>query len=80
MAKTDLLRHLVEQRLRVLQVARVEAFGEPGVDRRQQIAGGVALALLVTGQPTFIARTSAARSSTGITGSSPLVLTGRLRR
>jgi len=31
-------------------------------------------------QPALIARTSAARSSTGITGSSPLVLTGRLRR
>ena len=31
-------------------------------------------------QATLIARTSAARASTGITGSSPLVLTGRLRR
>ena len=33
-----------------------------------------------TDQPALIARTSAARSSTGITGSSPGLLTGRLRR
>ena len=31
-------------------------------------------------QPTLIARTSEARSSTGIMGSPPLVLMGRLRR
>ena len=31
-------------------------------------------------QPALIARTSAARASTGITGSSPLFLTGSLRR
>jgi hypothetical protein len=31
-------------------------------------------------EPTLIARTSAARASTGIVGSSPLLLTGRLRR
>ena len=30
-------------------------------------------------QPTLIARTSAARSSTGIVGSSPGLFTGRLR-
>src|SRR4029077_1549204 len=41
----DLLREVVEQRLRVLQVARVEAFGEPGVDRGEEGAGLVALAL-----------------------------------
>jgi hypothetical protein len=32
------------------------------------------------GHVTLIARTSEARSSTGIVGSSPLVLTGRLRK
>ena len=35
-----------EQRLRFLQIERVEAFGEPAVDRRQQLACGVALAAL----------------------------------
>src|ERR1043166_6605987 len=39
------LPQLVEQRLRVLQVARVEAFGEPGVERGEEGAGRVALAL-----------------------------------
>src|SRR5436190_21667061 len=36
---------IVEQRLRVLQVARGEAFGEPGVERGEEGAGRVALAL-----------------------------------
>src|SRR5439155_19875190 len=36
---------IVEQRLCVLEVARVEAFGEPGVDRGEEGAGSVALAL-----------------------------------
>ena len=31
-------RKLVEQRLRLLQVVRVEAFGEPAVDRSEQVA------------------------------------------
>ena len=35
-----------EQRLRVDQVARVEAFGEPGVDRGEQVARFGALALI----------------------------------
>ena len=30
---------LIEQRLGLLQIERVEAFGEPAVDRREQIAG-----------------------------------------
>src|SRR5262245_17775746 len=37
---------LVEQRLGVLQVARVEAFGEPAVDRGEEIARFGALALI----------------------------------
>src|SRR6267142_3456524 len=41
----DLLRQVVEQRLRVLQVARGEAFGEPAVERGEESAGRVALAL-----------------------------------
>jgi len=36
---------LAEQRLRVDEVARGEAFGEPGVERGEEGAGGVALAL-----------------------------------
>jgi len=36
---------LLQQRLRVLEVRRVEAFGEPGVDGLEQIAGVGALAL-----------------------------------
>ncbi len=40
------LSQLLQQRLRVLQVLRAEAFGESGVDGGQQIAGLVLLALL----------------------------------
>ena len=36
------LRQVVEQGLRILQIARVEAFGEPGVDRREEGAGLIA--------------------------------------
>ncbi len=39
------LLQVVEQLLCVFQVARGEAFGEPGVERGQQITGGGALAL-----------------------------------
>ena len=42
---SDLLSQVVEQRLRVLQIARVEAFGEPGVERGEEGAGFIALAL-----------------------------------
>ena len=41
---------------------------------------GVPAIPLRAAHPTLIARTSAARASTGITGSSPGFLTGRLRR
>src|SRR5262245_12192318 len=37
---------LIEQRLRVDQVARVEAFGEPGVERGEEGARGVAFTLI----------------------------------
>ena len=37
---------LVEQRLRLLQIARVKPFGEPAVDRSEQIAGLIPLALV----------------------------------
>src|SRR5439155_20563566 len=39
------LPQVLQQRPRVLQVARVEAFGEPGVERGEERAGRVALAL-----------------------------------
>src|SRR5437764_3463100 len=36
-------RQFVEQRLRLFEIGRVEAFGEPAVDRREKVAGfGVA--------------------------------------
>ena len=40
------LRQLVEQRLRLFQIERVEAFGEPAVDRSEQFAGLLRLPLI----------------------------------
>jgi hypothetical protein len=37
---------LIKQRLRLLQVERIEAFGEPAVDRCEKIVGLVPLALI----------------------------------
>jgi hypothetical protein len=37
---------LIEQRLGLLQDRRVQPFGEPAVDRRKQVAGFGALALI----------------------------------
>jgi hypothetical protein len=42
----EISRQLIEQRLGLLQHWRVEAFGEPVVDRREQIMGFGALALI----------------------------------
>jgi hypothetical protein len=39
-------RKFVEQRLRLLQIERVETFGEPAVDRSKKIAGLIPLALI----------------------------------
>jgi hypothetical protein len=39
-------RQLVEQRLGLFQIARVEAFSEPTVDRSEQMAGFIPLALI----------------------------------
>ena len=39
---------LVEQRLRLFQIERVEAFGEPAVDRSEEIARLIPLALIAT--------------------------------
>jgi hypothetical protein len=36
---------LVEQSLRLLQIERVEAFGEPAVDRSEKLASLIPLAL-----------------------------------
>jgi hypothetical protein len=38
--------HLVEQRLSLFQIERVETFGEPAVDRRKKIASFIPLALV----------------------------------
>jgi hypothetical protein len=40
------LRQFVEQRLSLLQIERIEAFSEPAVDWREQIAGLIPLALI----------------------------------
>src|SRR6266566_3390821 len=40
------LRQLIEQHLRFFEIRRVEAFGEPAVDRREKVAGFGAPALL----------------------------------
>jgi hypothetical protein len=37
---------LLQQRLRLLQIERVEAFGEPAVDRSEQFAGRITHALI----------------------------------
>jgi hypothetical protein len=44
-----------QQRLGLLQIRRVQAFGEPGVERGQESAGGFPLALLLP-QATQAAR------------------------
>jgi hypothetical protein len=41
-----LYRQLLEQRLRLLQIERVETFGEPAADRSKKIAGLIPLALI----------------------------------
>ena len=43
-------RQFVEQRLRLFQIGRVEAFGEPAVDRREKVAG-FGVAALVAAEP-----------------------------
>jgi hypothetical protein len=47
-----------EQRLGLLQVERIEAFGKPAVDRCEKIAGRGALALIAGGRAMFIAARS----------------------
>jgi hypothetical protein len=39
-------RQLLEQRLRLLQIERIEAFGEPAIDGRKKIAGLIPFALI----------------------------------
>ena len=41
------LRQRVQQRLGLLEIRRVKALGEPAVDRRQQVMGFLAFALLL---------------------------------
>jgi len=40
---------LVEQHLGLLQIERVEAFGKPAIDRSENIAGFIPLALIAQG-------------------------------
>ena len=46
---------LVKQRLGVLQIERVEAFGEPAVERSERIAGLIPLALIALEPAKFVA-------------------------
>ena len=39
---------LIEQRLGLLQIERVEAFGEPAIHRREKLAGLIPLALIAS--------------------------------
>jgi hypothetical protein len=39
---------LIKQRLRLLQIERVKAFGEPTIDRSEKIAGLIPLSLIAT--------------------------------
>jgi hypothetical protein len=39
-------RQLLQQRLRLFQIERIEALGEPAVDRSEQLAGLIPLALI----------------------------------
>src|SRR6516165_5405774 len=48
---TRVVAQLVEQRLCLFEVRRIEAFGEPAVDRRQKVAG-FGGATLVAAQPS----------------------------
>src|SRR5215831_4311556 len=41
------LRQRVQQCLHILQVSRIKSFGEPAVDRREQLVGLTAFALLL---------------------------------
>src|SRR5262249_47543418 len=52
-------RHLVEQRLRLFEISRIEAFGEPAVDRGEEVAGSLRRPC----SPHSLARLVAARSS-----------------
>ena len=45
-ARGSLGRQLLQQRLRLFQIERVEAFGEPAVDRSEKIAGLIPLPLI----------------------------------
>ena len=45
-----LRRQLLQQRLRLLQIARVEPFGEPAVDRSEKLASLATLALSLAGR------------------------------
>src|SRR5262249_23634680 len=45
-SRARLRRQLVERRLGLFQIARVEAFGEPPIDRSEKIASLIALSLI----------------------------------
>ena len=41
------LRQRLQQRLRILQISRIKAFGEPTVDRCKEVVGFLAFAVLL---------------------------------
>ena len=47
---------LVEQCFRLLEIERIEPFGEPGVNRSEQIAGLIPLALFARAAPGSLRR------------------------
>ena len=47
MVPARVIPEFLQQRLRLLEIGRVKALGEPAIDRRQQLAGLGVLALLL---------------------------------
>jgi ATP-dependent DNA helicase RecD-like protein len=74
-------RHCGAQRLRPATLVEAGRMAASWSSRLTAQHGGLSLSIpSKLDQPTLIARISAARSSTGIVGSSPELFTGRLRR
>jgi hypothetical protein len=49
---------LIEQRLGLSKIERIEALSEPAIDRREKVAGLITLALIAPEPPMLIAERS----------------------
>jgi hypothetical protein len=70
-----LRRQFLKQRLRLLQIARVEALGEPSVDRSEKLAGLIPLTLIApeTGKASRSAQFMGPRILSAGYGQSPTI-------